>query len=323
MRISAKSAGRLGAKQLLGLALLMAVASCVPAAQGGPAALSRHGGMIPQTPSAAAADEAAPFVGEEAILLNVALPFTRGANPASPSFVLGGDGGVQLRALECLAAAVYYEAASESEDGQRAVAQVVLNRVRHPAYPDSVCGVVYQGPQRAGGGCQFTFTCDGSLARRPSAAGWRQAHRIAADALAGKVHAGVGHATHYHTFQVHPHWAPKLAKVAAIGAHFFYRFPGPNGRPGAFSRRHAGIEPRAAPAFLPQPAGETIGDADFAAAPSGPRLKVAPAVLEAASSEAAKASPDLPPAPVVSRLPQSRVRAEFANSGRMRETPAG
>ena len=69
------------------------------------------------------------------------------------------------RDLECLAEAVYYEARSEPQEGQRAVAQVVLNRVRHIAYPGTICGVVYQGSERRTG-CQFTFTCDGSLARR-------------------------------------------------------------------------------------------------------------------------------------------------------------
>jgi spore germination cell wall hydrolase CwlJ-like protein len=71
--------------------------------------------------------------------------------------------------------AVYYEAAYEPLQGRRAVAQVVLNRVRHPAFPNSVCGVVYQGSnQRV---CQFSFTCDGSLNRKPSAAAWPQPKR--------------------------------------------------------------------------------------------------------------------------------------------------
>ncbi|MDZ7587989.1 MAG: cell wall hydrolase [Parasphingorhabdus sp.] len=88
--------------------------------------------------------------------------------------------------LQCLTQAVYYEAASEPDAGQRAVAQVVLNRVRHPAYPRTVCGVVYQGSERRTG-CQFTFTCDGSLRRTPSAFFWERARRVAADALAGRI----------------------------------------------------------------------------------------------------------------------------------------
>src|SRR3546814_13220413 len=93
-----------------------------------------------------------------------------------------------MRSIECLAAAVYYEAGSESVDGQRAVAQVVLNRVRHPAYPNSVCAVVFEGAQRATG-CQFTFTCDGAMRRTPSVAGWERARKVAEAAPAGKVYA--------------------------------------------------------------------------------------------------------------------------------------
>src|SRR4051812_14116005 len=86
-----------------------------------------------------------------------------GAYEAAEPFVARGDREALDRSLECLTQAIYYEARSESDAGQRAVAQVVLNRVRHPAYPDSVCGVVYQGSARATG-CQFTFTCDGAMA---------------------------------------------------------------------------------------------------------------------------------------------------------------
>ena len=95
-----------------------------------------------------------------------AIPIADLPNPAAQPFTLrGADEAARARALECLTSAVYYEAGNESADGQQAVAQVVLNRVRHPAFPSSVCGVVYQGSTRATG-CQFTFTCDGSLARR-------------------------------------------------------------------------------------------------------------------------------------------------------------
>lgn len=142
-------------------------------------------------------------------------------------------------AADCLAAAIYYEAASESEQGQRAVAQVVLNRVRHPAFPKSVCGVVYQGMERTTG-CQFTFTCDGSLARRPSESGWERAHRIALAALAGRVEPSVGTATHYHTDWVVPYWAPSLDKITMIGAHIFYRWKGYWGHRAAFDGAYAG-----------------------------------------------------------------------------------
>ncbi|MCW1381569.1 cell wall hydrolase [Novosphingobium sp. KCTC 2891] len=180
---------------------------------------------------------------------------TSPAGPAARPVLARGSGEDQWRALQCLTAAVYYEAASEPDAGQRAVAQVVLNRVAHPAYPNSVCGVVYQGSERPG--CQFSFACDGSLARRPVAAFWDRARRVAADALAGYVYAPVGLATHYHTWAVHPGWADKLTFIGAIGAHRFYRWAGSAGRPAAFTSVYAGGEPMAAPhprSWTPTPA---------------------------------------------------------------------
>lgn len=147
-----------------------------------------------------------------------------------------------VRALDCLTAAVYYEAASEGAAGQLAVAQVVLNRVRHRAFPNSVCGVVFSGSTRTTG-CQFTFTCDGALGRKPSPAGWARARAVARAALSGQVSPLVGQATHYHTLWVAPYWSPSLDKVANIGAHTFYRWKGPAGRPEAFSAPYAGAEP--------------------------------------------------------------------------------
>ncbi|WP_239017685.1 cell wall hydrolase [Sphingomonas aracearum] len=157
------------------------------------------------------------------------------------------------RALDCLATAIYYEAASESDDGQRAVAQVILNRVRHPAFPATVCGVVYQGSERASG-CQFSYACDGAMARLPSRAGMARAARIAAAALAGYVYAPVGLATHYHTFAVTPAWNRQLVMTAAIGAHFFHRWQGWWGTPAAFSRNYVGGEPIPGPHLRVPPA---------------------------------------------------------------------
>jgi hypothetical protein len=154
----------------------------------------------------------------------------------------GADAATRARALECLTSAVYYEAGQESTDGQRAVAQVVLNRVRHPAFPASVCGVVYQGSTRPTG-CQFTFTCDGSLARQPMASAWARAREVAKAALSGAVYGPAGHATHYHANYVVPYWAASLAKNAVVGAHIFYRWAGSWGRPAAFGKRYAGKEP--------------------------------------------------------------------------------
>ena len=186
------------------------------------------------------------LASEDALSINQTIPLISGPNPAARPFALAGaDAASRARALECLTSAVYYEAGNESADGQRAVAQVVLNRVRHAAFPASVCGVVYQGSTRVTG-CQFTFTCDGSLARAPMASRWRHARQIAEAALAGAVFAPVGNATHYHANYVVPYWASSLAKNAVVGAHIFYRWAGGWGRPAAFVKRYAGVEPNSA-----------------------------------------------------------------------------
>ena len=121
------------------------------------------------------------------------------------------------------------------------MAQVVLNRMRHPGFPSTVCGVVYQGSQLPTG-CQFTFSCDGSLARAPIPSLWAQARKIAAEALAGRVFAPVGHSTHYHANYVLPYWADSLAKQVQIGRHIFYRLQGSLGTSAAFSQRYAGSD---------------------------------------------------------------------------------
>ena len=126
------------------------------------------------------------------------------------------------------------------------MAQVVLNRVAHPSYPNTVCGVVYQGSERSTG-CQFSFTCDGSLARVPSRYFWLRAENVARAALSGLVEPSVGLATHYHTIAVHPYWAPSLRFLTTIGAHRFYSFTGGAGAPGAFRFAYGGGEPVAAP----------------------------------------------------------------------------
>ena len=143
-------------------------------------------------------------------------------------------------ARKCLAQAIYYEAATEPEQGQRAVAQVVLNRMRHPAYPSTVCGVVYEGWSKRV--CQFSFTCDGSLRRQPMAALWAKADRTAGEMLDGGTEVSVGSATHYHADYVFPGWAPKLGKIKQIGRHIFYRFPNRWGRSAAFSQSWRGVE---------------------------------------------------------------------------------
>ena len=166
--------------------------------------------------------------------------------PARPFSTANASPTDRARALQCLTTAIYYEAATEPDDGQRAVAQVVLNRVAHPSYPNTVCGVVFQGSERSTG-CQFSFTCDGSLARRPAAFWWDRARRVARAALAGAVYAPVGLATHYHTLQVHPTWSNSLVAVSTIGAHRFFRWPGAAGGRAAFSVAYLGGEPAATP----------------------------------------------------------------------------
>ena len=179
--------------------------------------------------------------GDTAVALNALRPFAKLPIRPMKAFALPAGGDDRVRALECLSQAVYYEAAREPQAGQEAVAQVVLNRVRHPSYPKSVCGVVYQGSARATG-CQFTFTCDGSLRSAPEAGLWRQARRVAERALTGYVDKQVGSATHYHAQYVAPYWAPTLVKMAQVGQHIFYRWTGPYGEPRAFTGRYAGNE---------------------------------------------------------------------------------
>lgn len=133
------------------------------------------------------------------------------------------------QAIACLAAAGWYEAGNDPE-GQRSVMQVVLNRLRHPSFPKSVCGVVFQGSERTTG-CQFSFTCDGSMQKRfPSASDWNRARALGRSALDGAVDISVGEATHYHADYVVPWWSGALQRVAQIGAHIFYRWPGSQGQ---------------------------------------------------------------------------------------------
>ncbi|MFN7054556.1 cell wall hydrolase [Hyphomonas sp.] len=126
--------------------------------------------------------------------------------------------------LKCMAQAVYYESAHEPLNGQLAVAEVVANRVRDHRYPDSVCGVVYQGATRTTG-CQFTFTCDGALNRAPVGENWERAKRIAAHVMMELHEERTGGATHYHATYVDPVWNAGLVKTDRIGLHIFYRFP--------------------------------------------------------------------------------------------------
>jgi len=140
------------------------------------------------------------------------------------------------RELDCLTQAVYFEARGETMRGQAAVAQVVLNRVKHPAFPKTVCAVVFQ---RAGGrGCQFSFACDGSMRRGREAGAWDRARKVASRAMSGVVLADVGSATHFHTTGVSPGWGPRMLRVSQVGLHVFYRF-NPNARAFEAEPQHA------------------------------------------------------------------------------------
>ena len=180
---------------------------------------------------------------DAARLFNEAIPFSDLPVQAAKPFIMTPTDIVQYsRALDCLTAAVFYEAANETPQGQAAVAQVILNRMRHPAYPKTVCGVVFQGSERTTG-CQFSFTCDGAMDRPPSLDGWAKAKAVATTALNGSVARDVGMATHYHANYVAPYWAERLVKIRQIGVHIFYRWTGSWGLPFAFSREHSGEEP--------------------------------------------------------------------------------
>ena len=227
---------------ILGTAMLSVSALVQPAvaADSMPLPAARAAALIQATSGDEAARVAA--IGDRAKLLNAALPFSEAPVIAARAFAIpAGDALDQRRALLCLTQAVYYEAGYEPLEGRRAVAQVVLNRMRHPAFPKSVCGVVYQ--HNSSPVCQFTFVCDGSLLRRPEAGSWQQAEQIARAALAGYVERSVGAATYYHPDYVAPSWAPMLTKISKLGAHIFYRWPGAWGQPAAFTGRYIG-EPR-------------------------------------------------------------------------------
>lgn len=181
-----------------------------------------------------------PLAPEAAREENGRLPFAPVGAMARP-FIVTAASSPYVGALNCLTATIYYEAATEPVQGQRAVAQVVLNRVRHPAFPSTVCGVVYQGSNRTTG-CQFSFTCDGSLRRTPQPRLWAIAAQVAREALAGRVEPSVGYATHYHADYVAPYWAPSLNKVAQLGRHIFYRWRGGWGTALAFRQGYGGLE---------------------------------------------------------------------------------
>ncbi|WP_172328587.1 cell wall hydrolase [Mangrovicoccus sp. HB161399] len=123
---------------------------------------------------------------------------------------------------ECLSEALYFEARGESVKGQFAVAEVILNRVKSKAYPNSVCGVVNQGSGRKHG-CQFSYACDGRAETIGEKKAWKQVSKVAALMLKGAKSNLTHGATHYHTRAVRPNWASIFPRTASIGVHYFYR----------------------------------------------------------------------------------------------------
>ena len=193
-----------------------------------------------------------PATGEDTVILsqlaaddaqarNAAVGFAEAGPGKATPFSFRGSSADRARARDCLALAGMAEAGGGDGD-QRAVMQVILNRVRHPAFAKTVCGVVFEGSQRPTG-CQFSFTCDGSLARRYSDAAWRAARARVDEMLAGAIDATVGNATHFHANYVYPWWSDKLDKVAQVGPHIFFRWRGFWGTRNALSARYGGGEP--------------------------------------------------------------------------------
>ena len=193
--------------------------------------------------------------------INDATPFTKEPVPPAKPFRITGSPTDIARATDCLAAAIWYEAGAETLAGKKAVAQVVLNRVRHPAFPKTVCGVVFQGQERATG-CQFTFTCDGAMMRVPGVSAWAQMRQLARIMLNGEVFKPVGVATHYHTDWVVPAWSAKLDKVHKEATHLFFRWTGFWGTPPAFRGRYAGTEPAVQKLVMLSPAHAEVKPGD-------------------------------------------------------------
>ena len=127
--------------------------------------------------------------------------------------------------IKCLATAIFFEARGEPEKGQLAVAQVVLNRLKNPAYPKTICGVVYQN-RWIRNGCQFSFACDGTAHRIDEPGPWKEAETLATKVVndeSGEFLADIGTATHYHAVYVRPYWARWMKKADKIGNHIFYK----------------------------------------------------------------------------------------------------
>lgn len=276
------------------------------------------------TPPSGPFETAAPAAGVTGTIDLPVLPIPAGAAVdagvvAARPFTMTGIAAIDRgRAVQCLTAAIYYEAASEPDAGQQAVAQVILNRTRHPAFPATVCGVVYQGSEHAG--CQFSFACDGAMARIPNRAAWMRAARTAGMALSGYVYSPIGLATHYHTYAVTPAWNRSLVMTDVVGAHFFHRWKGYWGTSAAFNQRYVGGEPvpgphaALAPVAPPTPAMITAGIAAAAAVPT-PTAPVV-AATPSGSATAKTAAPAVVAVTADTLPPESQILDRWKDSGK-------
>ncbi len=222
----------------------------------------------------------------------------------------------ESRDLECLAQAVYYEARGETPAGQAAVAQVVLNRVRHPAFPKSVCAVVFQGAH--GSGCQFSFACDGAAHHPLESLAWRRAEKVAAKALDGEVMTEVGNATHFHVNGLSAGWGSNLLKVAQIGSHVFYRFGGRAGSAGMF---HGDVQPSAPKAVEVKPVFASLAPSLPTAAQAGQAFAAGAAVVERAANAVEKAA-KAAVSPAEAKPSAPTAAAPAATTPAQTETPA-
>ncbi|WP_316012861.1 cell wall hydrolase [Roseobacter sp. HKCCA0434] len=149
--------------------------------------------------------------------VQVVLPLDLNTIDAMPA--ASGDG-----EWECLTTALYFEARGETVAGQVAVAEVILNRVDHPRYPNTICGVVGQGSHRMNA-CQFSFMCDGSPEVMSERGAYERVGKVARVMIDGRPRMLTAGATHYHATHVNPGWARRLVRTVWIDDHKFYRFP--------------------------------------------------------------------------------------------------
>jgi len=206
--------------------------------------------------------------------------------------------------LDCLSEAVYYEARSEDTIGQLAVAEVVMNRVANPHYPQSICGVVFQGQYRQTG-CQFTFTCDGSRGRRPSGVSWDRARDIALHVMLGLNKPITNKATHYHTDYVNPYWAAGLVETAVVGTHIFYRFPKTSKEWGNARMALAAqdLDNQALDPMILQEGMDAVTSADIMGAALDPAASLTSSLLVSVASADLAAAVAAPPAAVATPAP--------------------